>query len=173
MDEIFRCLCVTCQFQQEVVRLLSCSIYQHRKFVDADEFRMKLIEILPEDGYGASIKKINTAIDALVNQNLLVRRLKSGKHQIGLNKEIWDLSPDTIELIQLLTTSITKYMQDDQYLLQVAKDVALLFSKFNYSSGKISDSTIYILVVRFHLLPIEPPGKQFICARCRTAVLAL
>lgn len=110
---------------------------------------MKLIEILPDDGYDASIKKINTAIDILVEQNLLVRRLKSDKHQIGLNKEIWDISPDTIELIHLLTTSITKYMQDDKNMLQVAKDVTLFFRKLGHTLDEISNSAIYILVVRF------------------------
>lgn len=149
MDEIFRCLCVTCQSQQEAVRLLSCSIYQHRKFVDADEFRVKLIEILPEDGYDASIKKVNMAIDALVDQNLLVRRLKSGKHQIGLNKEIWDISPKAIELIQHVTTIITKHLLNDKYLYQVANDVTFLFRKLGYTREDISDTVFDILVARF------------------------
>ena len=137
---------------------------------------MKLIEILPDDGYDASIKKINTAIDILVGQNLLIRRVKSGKVQIGLNKEIWGISPYTIKLIKLLTTSITKYMQDGNYLLQVAEDVSLILSEFAESKC-VDHSIIYLLVVRFYVLPKEPPKdppkQQFICARCRTAVLVL
>lgn len=150
MDETIRSLGIKCSFQQEAVRLLKTgSPYRYMEFVEPEQFRISLIESLKQGDSAVRINKVNAAIDALVEQGLLIRWTKSKRHGIGLNKEIWNLSPDTIDLVQHATTSITKYMLNDSDLSHVVHDVKVLFRKFGYTRENISDAVFDILVTRF------------------------
>ena len=144
-----KCLGIKGRFQQEAIWILA---FSSCRFMEAETFRIKLIELLKKNSSAVRIGKVNVVIDSLVDERLLIRRTTSNRHEIGFNKEIWDISPETIGLIQHVTISITKHMSNDSDLCQVVQDVKLLFRKLGYTRKQISDTAFDILVVRFHTL---------------------
>lgn len=144
-----KCLGIKGRFQQEAIWILA---FSSCRFMEAETFRIKLIELLKKNSSAVRIGKVNAAIDYLVEERLLVRRTASDRCEIGFNKEIWGISPETIGLIQHVTMSITKHMVCDGDLCQVVQDVKLLFRKLGYTRKQISDTAFDILVARFRTL---------------------
>ena len=142
MDDMFKSLEISCRIQQEAVRLLACSRY---RFMESEQFRYKFVVLLAP----VRIKKVNAAIDALIEQKLLMRRVKSSRHEIGLNKEIWKLSSEAISLIREATTSIAESMLIDSDFCHTVHDVKVRFRKLGGTRRHISDTVFDILVARF------------------------
>lgn len=144
-----KCLCIKGRIQQEAVWILA---FSSPRFIEVEALRIKLIEALKKNSSAVRIGKVNAAIDSLVEEKLLIRKTTLDRHEIGLNKEIWNISPEIIGLIQHVTISITKHILRGSDLRQAVQDVKLLFRKFGYTRKQISDTAFDILVVRFSAL---------------------
>lgn len=142
MDEMFKCLGISSRIQQEAVRLLD---FSRPRFMESEQFRYKLVSSLAP----VRIKKVNVAIDALVEQKLIMRRAKGDRHEIGLNKEIWRLSSETISLIRDATTSIAESMLIDSDFCHTLHDVKLRFRKLGGACRHINEAAFEILVSRY------------------------
>lgn len=142
MDGMLKSLGISSRIQQEAIQLLASSRY---RFMEAEQFRRKLAASLAP----VRIKKINSDIEALVEQKLIMRRVKASKHEIGLNKEIWRLSSETISLIREATASIAESMLIDSDFYHTVHEVKVRFRKLGGTRRYLSDTAFDILVARF------------------------
>lgn len=142
LGEMFKSLGISNRIQQEAVRLLECSRYH---FMESANFRYKLVESLAP----VKIKKINVAIDALVEQKLLIRRLDGNRHEIGLKKEIWKLSSETISVVREYTVSEAESMLIESEFCNTVYDVKVRIRKMRVNRRDVSDIALDILAKRF------------------------
>ncbi len=142
MDEMLKSLRISSRIQQEAVRLLASSRY---RFMVAAHFRHTLVASLAP----VRIKKVNEAIDALVEQKLIMRQVDGNRHEIGLNKEIWRLSSETIISIREATASIAESMLIDSAFCHIVNDVKVRLRKMRINRRAVSDIALDILVTRF------------------------
>lgn len=101
MVEMIHSLGIVSHIQQQAVLLLFNS---RRGFMRSDLFRVRLIKSLSKGGYSAVfLPKINSEVEAMVEQQLLVRQVKKCGHEIGLNRLVWKIPSDTISSIREAT----------------------------------------------------------------------
>jgi len=142
LGEMFKSLGISNRIQQEAVRLLECSRYH---FMESENFRYKLVESLAP----VKIKKINVAIDALVEQKLLIRRVDGNRHEVGLNKEIWKLPSEAISVVREYTVSEAESMLIKSEFCNAVYDVKVRIRKMRVNRRDVSDIALDILVKRF------------------------
>lgn len=148
MVDMFQALGIKSQTQQEAIYLLSCSA---RNFMRSDLFRERLIKALAREGSSAVfLSRINAEIETLVGHQLLVRRVKRGEHEIGLNKIIWRVAPETISSIREATTFVRlgNLFPPDNFG-DVTEQVKIQLRKMKASYRRVSDAAFEILVSRF------------------------
>ena len=152
MVEMFQALGIESLIQHEAVKLLSGSA---RGFMRSVCFRERLIKALAQDGCSAIyLSKINTEIESLVEQNLLIRHVKRGGHEIGLNKIIWRLTPETVAAIREATISVrfgSLFPPDD--FIDVVANVKIQLRKMKPPRIRVGDTAFELLVSRFSSRP--------------------
>lgn len=133
--------------QQEAVLLL---LNSRRGFMRSDLLRERLIKSLAKGGYSAIfLPKINSEVEALVEQQLLLRQVKNGQHEIGLNRVVWKIPLETIRLIHDATIIATSGRLFEDGFSEVVLDVKMQLRKVGGSRSKIGDAAIETLVARF------------------------
>jgi len=147
MVEMLCALGIESRIQQEAVHLLLAS---RRGFMRSDLFRERLILSLASGGNSAIfLPRINSEVESLVEQQLLVRQVKGSKHEIGLNKVVWKIPPETITLIHDATTIVTDGKLFADNFGDVVDDAKKQLRKMRVRQSRISDSAFEILVARF------------------------
>lgn len=150
MDGMLKILGVSSKIQQEAIRVLACS---RGGFMESEKFRYTLVSSLAP----VRIKKVNEAIETLIEEKLLIRRVKTNKHETGLNKEIWKLSSETIGLIREATAIIAESMLIDSDFSYITHDVKMRFRKLGGARRYLDNAVFDILVARF--LACEFPAR--------------
>lgn len=151
MLEMCHSLGIKSHIQQEAVLLLADT---RRGFMRSDLLRERLIKSLGKNGYPAIfLPKINSEVEALVEQQLVRRQIRSGAHEIGLHKVVWKIPSETIDLIREATQIIC-----DEKLFPVSShdlvnDVKRQIRKMGASRSGIGDDAFEILVARFRSPP--------------------
>lgn len=147
MDEMCSAIGITSHIQQEVVLLLSDT---KNGFMRSDLLRERLIRSLANGGYSTIfLSKINHEVDILVEQKLCLRQVKRGKHQIGLNKLVWKIPPETITLIHGATTTVTDGKLFADNFGDVVEDAKRQLRKMGVPRRLVNDAAFEILVARF------------------------
>jgi len=121
-----------------------------RGFMRSDLLRERLIKSLAQGGYSAIfLPKINSEVETLVEQQLLLRQVKRGEHEIGLNKLIWKIAPKTIVSIREATTIVTGSRLFADNFRDVVEDAKKQLQKMRVSRRQVSDTAFEILVAQF------------------------
>lgn len=150
MVEMCYSLGIKGHIQQEVVLLLSNT---RTGFMRSDLLRERLIKSLANAGYSTIfLPKINHEVETLVEQKLCLRQVKRGKHEIGLNKLVWKIPPETITLIHDATTIVTDGKLFADNFGDVVDDAKKQLRKMGAPRRRVSDAAFEILVARF-LIP--------------------
>ena len=148
MVDMCHSLGIDSHIQQEAVLLLSNS---RRVFMRSDLFRERLIKSLANEGYSAIfLPKINSEVEALVEQQLLLRQVKKGEHEIGLNKVVWKIPSETISLIHEATIIVSSGRLFEDSFCDVVLDVKKQLRKMGGSCSQVSNAAFDILVARFN-----------------------
>lgn len=151
MVNMFQALGIKSQIQQEAIYLLSGSA---GNFMRADLFRERLIKALAREGSSTVfLSRINAEIETLVCHQLLVRRIKRGEREIGLNKIIWRVAPETISSIREATTFVRlgNLFHPDNFG-DVTEQVKIQLRIMKASYRRVSHAAFEILVSRFSAL---------------------
>jgi len=134
--------------QQEAIQLLSNT---RRGFMRSDLFRERLIKSLAKRDYSAIfLPRINSEVEALVEQQLLLRQIKNGEHEIGLNKVVWKIPSETISLIHEATIIVSSGRLFESDFCDVVHDVKMQLRKMGGARRQVSDTAFDILVARFN-----------------------
>lgn len=121
-----------------------------RGFMRSDLFRERLIKSLAKEGYAAVfLPRINSEVEALVEQQLLLRQVKRGDHEIGLNKIVWRIPSETIRLIHEATVIVSSGRLFEDNFCDALLDVKKQLRKMRAPRRQVSDTALEILVARF------------------------
>lgn len=147
MIEMCLSLGIESHIQREAVHLLLAS---RRGFMRSDLFRERLILSLASGGNSAIfLPRINSEVESLIEQQLLIRQVKGSKHEIGLNKIVWKVSPETVNSIREATTRVRSSCLFAAQLGDVVENVKIQLRKMKVSRSQVSDAVFEILVSRF------------------------
>jgi hypothetical protein len=142
MVEIFHCLGIHSHIQQAAIELLANS---SRGYMRSDLFRLSLIKSLAP----VNLKKLNSEIEALVEQKMLLRRLRHQQHEIGANKVIWILSPQTVRFVRDATKIAKKSLPLPRDISQLVRAVKREFRASRGAPEPVSEAALKILIARF------------------------
>lgn len=146
MVEMIHSLGIVSHIQQEAALLLFNS---RRGFMRSDLFRMRLIKSLAKGEYSAVfLPKINAEVEAMVEQQLLVRKIKKCGHEIGLNSLVWKIPSDTINSIREATIIVRSGRLFESNFCDLVLDVKKQLRKMG-KTRRVSDTGFEILVERF------------------------
>lgn len=147
MLEKCKSLGVESRIQREAVFLLCNS---QRGFMRSDFFRERLIYSLANGGYSAaSISKINSEVEAMVEQRLFIRQVKKAQHEIGLNRTVWKIQPEIICLIHDATKIVSCGKLFEGKFCELVLDVKKQLRKMGGTRRQVSNTALEILIVRF------------------------
>jgi hypothetical protein len=147
MLDKLKSLGITNQIQQQAVRILADS---YRGYMRSDLFRLGLIESLASVGSGAVyVAKINSEVEALVEQKMLLRQVRHSEHEIGLNKVVWSLSSETIRLICEATTSATESQVFEPDFSHLVREVKKQLRQIGGARERVSGTGLEMLIARF------------------------
>jgi hypothetical protein len=133
--------------QQQAVYLLSATT---RGFMRSDLFRERLIKSLANRGDSAiHLQRINSEIEALVEQQLFIRQVKSGEREIGLQKIVWRIPPEAISSVRDATEIVMNGCLFEENLCNIVENVKRQLRKTKVSRKQVSDNALTILVSRF------------------------